>query len=399
MLKRILFLTFILCFAIISVTGCMKKTYVAQSSNLQSTTEKSSALASAPSKAENSANSPSVNNTEKKTTATTPKEQPVKAKASKSPSQPAQTSTELKSAETATKPANVEEQAIPANPESVRGMLLSSAGRTLEEQEEDFVLQVPELVYKGEPFIVHVAGEGLLQMTVVWNNRQVTVQAGENGQAKNTAKVAFATSLDEKANAMPINIYLVWEDKQETMTAEIPLAKRTYKEQHLKVAQKYVTPDPSVTAKIQQDRANFKKATTQITPHKYWELPLYRPVPGNLSSTFGLRRFFNGEERAPHRGLDFRAQQGDPIKALAAGTVTLAEEQYFGGYTVIVDHGLGVFSVYLHLSKFNVKAGDFVERGQTLGLIGQTGRVTGPHLHLSLVVMGENIDPAPFLKL
>lgn len=282
----------------------------------------------------------------------------------------------------------------------VRENLLQSAGRTLGEQPEtNFVLDVPEHIFAGQPFIVNVAGQGLKQMTVLWQDMQITVQAGQDGQAQNSCKVALATALDEQSKSIPLRIFLVWEDRQETMFADLPRFAKKYAEQRLKVEQKFVTPDPAAAKKSQQDRLNFLAATSKITPHKYWELPLQRPVPGNLSSTYGLRRFFNDAPRQPHKGLDFRAKQGDPIAAMASGNVVLVEEHYYGGNTVIIDHGLGVFSAYLHLSKFQVELGQFVERGQTIGLIGQTGRVTGPHLHLSLVILGQNIDPTAFLGL
>lgn len=279
--------------------------------------------------------------------------------------------------------------------------LLKSAGRTPGSpgNETGFLLDVPDTVYGGEPFVITLAGQGLKQVTYEWRGKSVTVRAGHMGQQPYTGSVALAVPLGEKARTLPLRLHAVWEDRKETMSADLPVGTRTYPVQRLTVARKYVTPDPSVEARIKEDRKRFRTAVSEISRHKYWELPLERPVPGTLSSTFGLRRFFNGQERSPHRGLDFRAQAGDPVAALETGTVVLAEEQYYGGNTVIVDHGLGLFSVYLHLSAFKVTQGQRIERGETVGLIGSTGRSTGPHLHLSLVVLGESVDPATVLDI
>ena len=124
---------------------------------------------------------------------------------------------------------------------------------------------------------------------------------------------------------------------------------------------------------------------------------MQRPVPGATTSQYGLRRVFNDQARNPHRGLDLRGGEGDPIHAADDGVVVLVSDHYYGGKTVVVDHGLGVLTAYLHLSGFNVDKGQRVRRGDVIGSVGSTGRVTAPHLHLSLYVMGVSINPLPLL--
>ena len=119
---------------------------------------------------------------------------------------------------------------------------------------------------------------------------------------------------------------------------------------------------------------------------------------GGITSAFGGRRVFNGQPRAPHKGTDMRCAEGTPVKSACAGTVLLAENTYFGGNTVYVDHGQGVISTYSHLSSFDVKAGDSVRKGQTIGRSGSTGRVTGPHLHFGFMVQGVAVDAMPLLS-
>jgi len=125
---------------------------------------------------------------------------------------------------------------------------------------------------------------------------------------------------------------------------------------------------------------------------------MQRPVPGEISSAFGLRRVFNGQPRSQHKGLDLRGSAGTSVLAAADGTVALVEELYFSGNVVYVDHGLGLFSMYAHLSAFDVRPGQRVSRGQVLGRVGSTGRSTGPHLHLGCYVLGTAVDPVPLME-
>lgn len=123
-----------------------------------------------------------------------------------------------------------------------------------------------------------------------------------------------------------------------------------------------------------------------------------KPVTGRLASRFGLRRIFNGEPRAPHSGLDIAARRGTPVRAPATGTVLAIDDYFFNGKTVFLDHGNGLLSMYCHLDRIDVKPGEILRKGQTLGRIGATGRASGPHLHWSVVLNGTMVDPELFLK-
>jgi murein DD-endopeptidase MepM/ murein hydrolase activator NlpD len=176
------------------------------------------------------------------------------------------------------------------------------------------------------------------------------------------------------------------------------VAPRTYREQHITLKNKrQVNPNPADLKRITRELAEQTQAYRQFSPRQPSNLLFDKPVNGPLSSPFGLRRFFNGEERNPHSGLDFAAKAGTPIKTPAAGEVILTGNYFFNGNTVFVDHGQGLISMFCHLSKIDVKVGDELARGAVLGKVGSTGRATGPHLHWNVSLNDARIDPSIFI--
>ena len=173
---------------------------------------------------------------------------------------------------------------------------------------------------------------------------------------------------------------------------------RTYREQHITLKnQRQVNPNPDDLKRIERELDEQTRAYRQFSQRQPSNLLFDKPVNGPLSSPFGLRRFFNGEERNPHSGLDFAAKTGTPIKAPAAGTVILTGNYFFNGNTVFVDHGQGLISMFCHLSQIDVKVGDELPRGAVLGKVGSTGRATGPHLHWNVSLNDARIDPSIFI--
>ena len=172
----------------------------------------------------------------------------------------------------------------------------------------------------------------------------------------------------------------------------------SYREQRLTVERKYVEPDPAQIERIVAERKVLDKAIKgfrDLDPESFAFSP---PVPGRQSDSFGFRRVFNGEPRRPHSGMDIAAATGTPVVAPLAGLVTATGDFFFNGNTVIVDHGRGLVTAYLHLSRIDVETGQSVSAGETLGLVGATGRVTGAHLHFSTYLNGTPVDPALFLR-
>jgi murein DD-endopeptidase MepM/ murein hydrolase activator NlpD len=178
---------------------------------------------------------------------------------------------------------------------------------------------------------------------------------------------------------------------------ELTVEAKSFPEQRLTVESKFVNPPGSESKRIEREKKKLAGIYARRTPLPAPAAPFVRPVPGDPTSEFGTHRFFNGEARAPHPGIDLHAATGTPVVVAGPGRVALAADLYFSGGTVIVDHGSGLFTVYAHLSKIEVKEGATVRQGDPVGLSGATGRVTGPHLHWGARVGEAIFDPRALL--
>lgn len=167
----------------------------------------------------------------------------------------------------------------------------------------------------------------------------------------------------------------------------------------LKVEQKFVTPDKSDSERAEAEAAKLHQLFSKTEAKRLFEGGFSSPIPGAATGRLGERRVFNGQPRAPHSGMDLKAKLGAPVRAPAAGKVLLADALFFAGKTIILDHGLGLTTQYAHLSKFLVKPGDSVKKGQIIGKVGATGRVTGPHLHWALKLKTSRVDPYSLIHL
>jgi murein DD-endopeptidase MepM/ murein hydrolase activator NlpD len=173
---------------------------------------------------------------------------------------------------------------------------------------------------------------------------------------------------------------------------------KRYAEQHLTVKNKrMVDPNPADLRRIEGDSVRIKAALAHWRESTTFESPFSLPVPGELSSSFGLRRYFNGQPRKPHSGTDIAAPLGTPIQAPEAGLVVETGNYFFNGKTVFLDHGQGLVTMYCHLERIDVTPGQRVARGAVLGVVGKTGRVTGAHLHWSVSLNQTMVDPLLFL--
>ena len=188
-------------------------------------------------------------------------------------------------------------------------------------------------------------------------------------------------------------------DSEQSATHALKVVDKAFPTRKLTVDEAFVTPPESALARIAEDSKALERCWVNSAGEKLWTGPFIRPVPHDANSAFGSRSVFNGQQRNPHSGADFRSPPGTPIKAPNAGRVLLAHDLYYSGGTVVIDHGLGLFSLFAHLSAIDAKEGTSVAAGEVVGKVGATGRVTGPHLHWMVRVNGARIDPLSLLAL
>lgn len=208
-----------------------------------------------------------------------------------------------------------------------------------------------------------------------------------------TWQALLGIDLDRAPGAYPVVITAGSGSTATHVTRTLTVTAKKFVTRTLTVDDAYVNPPDAVMARINDEAARLTKLWQTISPERLWATPFVAPVPDPSNSAFGSRSVFNGEARSPHTGADFLSPAGEEVKAPSAGTVVLAENLYFSGNTVILDHGLGLYSQFAHFSEIGVKVGDRVEPGNTLGKVGATGRVTGPHLHWAIRLNGARVDP------
>jgi len=190
------------------------------------------------------------------------------------------------------------------------------------------------------------------------------------------------------------------EDESFTCTVNLDVKEGRFATEELKVAPQFVKPNPEQIERAEAERKRLRAIFATVTPEKLWNGQFRIPIAGaTTGGNFGKRRVLNGQPSSPHSGVDFAAPAGTPVHAAQGGRVVLAGPLYFSGNTVIVDHGLGVYTFYGHLSSFDVKAGDAIGVGGVLGKVGATGRATGPHLHWGLTVNRARVNSLDIVKL
>lgn len=248
--------------------------------------------------------------------------------------------------------------------------------------------QALEISYPTEP--------GLTGVAVQWSGHAVPfVQSGDQWVT------TVGVDLDSRPGAHAVDVTFRYADghaRVERQPVEVRAEK--YPTTELTVEDRYVELSPEDQARANREGEETNAIYEKMTPERYWTAPFQVPVAGATDGrNFGHRRVFNGQPRAPHSGADLRAKSGTPIYAANRGRVVLAKDLFYSGNAVFIDHGLGLYTSYLHLSQIKVAVGDWVERGQLLGLSGATGRVTGPHLHWGVRILDARVDPFSLVRI
>lgn len=232
-------------------------------------------------------------------------------------------------------------------------------------------------------------GPGEQRPSVRFNNRPVIVTK-RDGQ--------WLAVLGLPLDSQPGEHHLQWQQGGAERSLAFQVQSKQYPEQHITLSnQRQVSPSAEDLTRIRGELARSRAAYAKISELEP-QLGFMLPVDGRISGVFGSRRFFNGQERRPHSGLDIAAPTGTPIQAPAGGTVVEVGDFFFNGKTVFIDHGQGLVSMYCHMDSIQVKPGQQLKQGEVIGTVGATGRVTGPHLHWSISMNNTLIDPELFLS-
>ncbi len=257
-------------------------------------------------------------------------------------------------------------------------------------------IDCPSTVPEGEPFLLRITSDApLISVKVRFLGKEVRPVVRKVGESMQ-AWVLLGIGMHERRPGSEFGLEVVIETSQgkERQTRTIRRVAKKYAEQHLNVDRKYLHLKAEELKRHHLEQEQVKSVLAKVSTARAFTLPLLKPLTGRTSSVYGLRRFFNTIPKRPHSGWDIAAPKGTPIAACADGLVVLSGDHFFAGNSVYIDHGHGLVSMYFHLSAINVAEGQAVLQGETIGLVGATGRVTGPHLHWGVSVLGELVDPS-----
>jgi murein DD-endopeptidase MepM/ murein hydrolase activator NlpD len=265
-------------------------------------------------------------------------------------------------------------------------------------------LSSPEAA-QGTLLLAQVRSEKpLVEVSGRWNDRDVPFwQEGEKKKSNGDAdvrKALLGVDLEKAAGKYEFAVAAQLQSGERvSCVATVAVREGHFATENLTVKKQFVEPDPEQEARAEAETKRLRVIYDTVTPERLWNGPFRMPLVGEFKGgNFGKRRVLNGHPGSPHSGVDFPAPTGTPVYASQKGRVVLAEELYFSGNTVIVDHGLGIYTFYCHFSEIDAKVGDEVVAGTVIGKVGATGRVTGPHLHWGLQVQHTRVNSLELLR-
>jgi Peptidase family M23 len=259
------------------------------------------------------------------------------------------------------------------------------------------VLLTPTQVVNGAPVLVRVTSPvGLKSMSGKWLEHQIFFTYDPT--TKSWYGIA-GVSLETRPGSYPLLLNGTTSSGSEgSFQKEIGIHKGKYRSIAVTVAKRFTAPSPEQLQEINQEKTVKQDLFRRVSAEREWYGAFQAPLAAPVSDVFGTRRVFNGKIQSTHQGLDYAVPQGTPVFAMNSGTVLLARPMFFEGNCVVLDHGEGLLTMYLHFSEIKVKEGEHVLRGQELGLSGGTGRATGPHLHVAVRWQGIYLNPATLLS-
>jgi hypothetical protein len=254
----------------------------------------------------------------------------------------------------------------------------------------------PAVVEAGSPVLIRVQAAKATAVDGEWLGHKVEFFRGRAGQGW-FALAGADVEAPEGPSTLKISVHTKRGVRELSRTVEILAAQ--YRTASLTVEPEFVEPGPEALKQIETEEQLKQKVFGASAPKQLWTGNFRRPVAAPMVESFGTRRIFNGKLASIHKGLDFRARTGTTVRAGNGGVVVLARPLYYEGNCVVIDHGMGLFTISMHLSRIDVQEGQRVTRGSWLGLSGDTGRVTGPHLHWGVRWQGAYLDPGKLLRM
>jgi len=233
---------------------------------------------------------------------------------------------------------------------------------------------------------VEVKNGGIPRVT--WMKREIYLVPNHN---KTVYYGLLVADLMAKPGRYKALVELVSTGKKKKL--EIEVKEKDYGIRRLTLPKKMVDLEAETLKRVKKESGIMRRLWDTPPSTPYWNGPFERPIPGEVVGPFGRRSIINNQPRASHSGVDLKAEKGTPIKAINHGTVAFTGDHFFTGQTVVMDHGGGIQSMYFHLEKILVQQGKMVEKGQVIGLVGSTGRATGPHLHWGIRINGARVNP------
>jgi murein DD-endopeptidase MepM/ murein hydrolase activator NlpD len=270
-------------------------------------------------------------------------------------------------------------------------------GRAQTGSASDEVTITPAVVVAGSPELIRVHLPGGASLSSEWLGRKLQFFRGRDGHAW----YALA-GVDVQAQTGSSNLQIsarMAGGATIDLSRAVEILRAHYRTSTLTVAPKFVEPGPEEMTRIKAEVELKSKVFASSASAPLWSGDFRAPVHAAPTDSFGTRRTFNGKLASIHQGMDFRAATGTPVHAANSGLVVLARPLYYEGNCVVIDHGLGLFTISMHLSRIDVHEGDRVVAGQLVGLSGATGRVTGPHLHWAVRWQNAYLDPAKMLRM
>jgi murein DD-endopeptidase MepM/ murein hydrolase activator NlpD len=254
-------------------------------------------------------------------------------------------------------------------------------------------------ITNAQTALLILEGKGFLEPKVTFlDKKNINFNFFKNPFDENQYYSLIPVSYYKAAKNYKIIVSYIKNEKKVFKSIKLRVKKGTYKSEAINVKPSIFKPPKQRVQRTKEEYTQAMRIYNSVSKKIHWESKFIYPMNTKITSPFGTKRLYNGQLKSFHTGTDFRAKVGTPIYASNSGIVKISSNRFYSGNSIVIDHGQGIFSCYFHLNKMDFKVGDFIKRGEIIGLSGATGRITGPHLHFSFRINGTQVDPLQAIK-